>query len=318
MLPFKYLEDNRTCVRHLLSFWPHDAPSEKHLDKFRIASNAIYPFTYNGDVHLLRFAPLSEKSLKAVLAEIQWVDFLSLNGLKVPTFVRASKGDWAVSTTFDGTDYVATVMRHIGGKCLDALPLSKALLFKYGAALAEIHVHSRTLTVHLDRPDFRQILDFIRKEAGLPSQGVDALIHHLSALPKTPEHFGLTHYDYEVDNVFFDTATDCIGVIDFDDCHYHFYAVDVVKSLLNLADLSLLMPLDDAERTFLDGYASVAPIPALMCLHKPLFVEYIEAYRCARMAYALKTTVCRKEPWAKALKARFEGEIQRIRGRYTP
>ena len=59
MLKLKYLFENYDLAKEALKNWEHDADTLDYmLSKFRISSNAIYPFYKNGEVCFLRLAPV--------------------------------------------------------------------------------------------------------------------------------------------------------------------------------------------------------------------------------------------------------------------
>lgn len=54
---------------------------------------------------------------------------------------------------------------------------------------------------------------------------------YFAAMPATKVNFGLVHYDFEYDNVFYDSTSEECYAIDFDDAMYHWYAMDIEQAL---------------------------------------------------------------------------------------
>ena len=52
-----------------------------------------------------------------------------------------------------------------------------------------------------------------------------------SKLPKNEQNYGLVHFDFELDYIFYDISTDMLNIIDFDDSMYHWYAMDIEQAL---------------------------------------------------------------------------------------
>ncbi|CAH8245863.1 phosphotransferase [Paenibacillus melissococcoides] len=77
-------------------------------------------------------------------------------------------------------------------------------------------------------------IDSPQEEAALAEAGL--LREHFASLPVTKHNFGLVHYDFEYDNVFYDQTTHSCHVIDFDDAMYHWYAMDIEQALASLRD----------------------------------------------------------------------------------
>ena len=65
MMELKHLQDKRDMVHHILRRWAHDGDRLDWLDRFRISANAVYPFSCGGQLHFLRFAPESEKTVRS-------------------------------------------------------------------------------------------------------------------------------------------------------------------------------------------------------------------------------------------------------------
>lgn len=56
----------------------------------------------------------------------------------------------------------------------------------------------------------------------------------LARLPM--EDYGLIHYDFKYDNVFYHAEQDICWVIDFDDGMYHWFAMDIQRALQSLEE----------------------------------------------------------------------------------
>jgi Ser/Thr protein kinase RdoA (MazF antagonist) len=79
MMKLKYLFDNPELAHMLLKNWDYDESSVDMFRSYRILANAIYPFTSNEEVHLLRFCPTSEKIKDNLLAELEFIAYLRNN-----------------------------------------------------------------------------------------------------------------------------------------------------------------------------------------------------------------------------------------------
>ena len=60
---------------------------------------------------------------------------------------------------------------------------------------------------------------------------LDEVWQALNKLPQTSDTFGLIHYDFEPDNVFWDENNQHCTAIDFEDSMYHFFLVDLEQAL---------------------------------------------------------------------------------------
>ena len=68
----------------------------------------------------------------------------------------------------------------------------------------------------------------------------------LESLPLSSSDYGVIHYDFEPDNVFYDEKDGTFSVIDFDDAICCWYALDVVRALDALDEV-----IEDENKRFL-------------------------------------------------------------------
>lgn len=322
MLSLKYLDDNRQLMKALLSFFSPDQEQGAIQDHFRISSNAIYPFYKKGEKNFLRFAPKCEKNKGYIQGEIAFIEFLSIHGLCVPDFLMSDLGQTLVEYTYHDELYYATAMTGVPGTRLDKVHLGLPVMGLYGQTLARLHVLSKRANSDFNRPKHTEIIDFMRLKFKACPQAlnkIENLSQSLQTLEISEENYGLVHYDYELDNAFFIAEKDDIAVIDFDDAHYHFYAIDLVKATENLKEHfeENGIPSENRDQlidAFIKGYKSISDIPLLFSSHYDLLKAYILLYRAARMQHALETEEYRKEDWAQGLKKHFRSEIEKIIG----
>ncbi|KAI7247587.1 hypothetical protein KC345_g11950, partial [Hortaea werneckii] len=85
--------------------------------------------------------------------------------------------------------------------------------------------------------------------------------NYFAGQPVTPENYGLIHYDFELDNVFYDEATDTISAIDFDDAMYHWYAADIEQALDSLRGEVEPEAYEHKKQIFMDAYTSLHALP---------------------------------------------------------
>ena len=88
----------------------------------------------------------------------------------------------------------------------------------------------------------------------------EAVCKELEALSVSSENYGVIHYDFEPDNVFYDADEDVFCVIDFDDAIRCWYSLDIVRALDALDEVVEENLLKEAEQCFLEGYKSVTEL----------------------------------------------------------
>ncbi|OEO30587.1 hypothetical protein VW23_020460 [Devosia insulae DS-56] len=321
MLKLKYLEDNRPLAELLRADWDADpAP----FAWYRISSNAIYLFSFEGEQRFLRFAPAAEKRAENIAAELELLSYLGKAGYGAAVPIAARNGQHVVSTTTPWGSYHATAFHAVPGIQLSRTDLGETIITSYGRALAELHQLSKAYRP--DRPrrwSESDVLDWIRTELR-PLPGTEAAVaeaevigRRLSELPRNAESYGLVHYDFECDNVFFDAASGRCFAIDFDDAMYHWFAMDIGQAVDSLADEVEPELAAAREAMFLAGYASVRPLPDPAL--RPVCRRFADLYWYARVAYALSETWPTEPDWMIGLRSRLEdGKTERAARFGTP
>src|SRR5690348_10103928 len=93
MLKLKYLFNNVNLAEMILQNWHFDEGSMEMFKYYRISSNAVYPFKFDGKTQLLRFAPKSEKLDSNILAELEFISYLRNNQCGVLETVASKHGE---------------------------------------------------------------------------------------------------------------------------------------------------------------------------------------------------------------------------------
>lgn len=309
MLKLVYLNENFDLARSALSNWRHDeATLTERLGWFRISSNAVYPFDREGRLHFLRLSPAGEKDALELLGELDFLTYLNRAGYPAMQPVPSESGELLLALDTPWGRWYASVFACVPGKPLEEVPMTDAAVEHYGAALGGLHRLSMRYVSPLKRRSHRDVLAWASRS--LEDQGASAAalaeLREVSRLlaekPRTRENYGLIHYDFEPDNVFWD-GTQC-HVIDFEDGMLHFYAVDVVQALDEIPETY--------HESFLRGYHAACPEAEADAGDFPLMRRFRNLYSYARLLDCLSH---RPEPlpaWMPALIARLEARLQAL------
>ena len=259
MLKLKYLFDNRDLAEMLLKNWDYeDIGMFKH---YRVSSNAIYPFKREGTTHFLRFAPQEEKLKPNLQAELEFIAYLRGKGYGVLEAVPSKAGEKLVEMETPWGVYVASVFKRVPGVQLDRTDFPDDVMFTYGKALGKLHrLSSEYVPGDVKRWSYADVLDWIQDVlTAFPGETAalaetELLRTFFAALPKSQADYGLIHYDFEYDNVFYDGETQTCHAIDFDDAMYHWYVLDIEQALESLREEIPPEDFDQKKQCFLDGY----------------------------------------------------------------
>ncbi|MGN7313522.1 phosphotransferase enzyme family protein [Alkalicoccobacillus gibsonii] len=293
MLKLKFLFDNEELAKMLLANWSLPNLDLDLFKYYRISSNAIYPFQNDGQTQFLRYSPQEEKCKDQILAELDYISFLRAKKFGVLE-ASVSKGKQKlVSVETPWGSYYASVFKRVDGVQLDKAEASDGVIFSYGKALGKLH----RLSSDYDPPNFKrwtyydvfnwieQTLEKFPREKA--AQHETALLRSFfNTISITEKNFGLIHYDFEYDNIFYDESTNTCNVIDFDDCMYHLYVMDVEKALESMTDYIPTDQVQHKRNCFLDGYRSEFEIENDMLQLMPLCRRFASLYGYVRVIRA--------------------------------
>ncbi|WP_373231080.1 phosphotransferase enzyme family protein [Cohnella sp.] len=268
MLKLKYLFDDVNLAEMVLKNWNYDEGSIDMFKYYRISSNAIYPFKCEGKTHLLRFAPKTEKLKSNILAELDFISYLRDNHYGVLESVESKHGEELVEVQTPWGDYFASVFKRVSGVQINNTDFSDTIIFSHGKALGRLHLLSSQYTPDkTQRWSYSDVLDWIQDVLMSFPEETAALMEtkllrsYFASIPVNKSNFGLVHYDFEYDNVFYDDESKSCNVIDFDDAMYHWYAMDIEQALDSLQDYFSSEIFNHKRQCFMDGYLTEYDIP---------------------------------------------------------
>jgi len=272
MLKLKYLFENYDLARECLALYDYDEESlEQMLSFFRISSNAIYPFRNKMDkneVCFLRLSPSEEKTFSSVITEIHLIQWLMDKGFPVMRPVTMKHGEFAKEVCTEWGTYNVSCFAKVPGNSLEDTEGNPDVVRGYGRILGQFH---RLMKEYPYSEEHRSHKDLLKEiEDRLQTYGAPeevcaeyrAVCRELEQLAISSANYGVIHYDFEQDNVFYDAKRDSFSVIDFDDAICCWYALDIVRALDSLDDVMNGCDMEHAERVFLEGYQEETDLTA--------------------------------------------------------
>ena len=305
MLKMTYLAENFDLARLALTHWPHDdATLSARLKWFRISSNAVYPFDMEGQLCFLRLTPAEEKSAVHIRAELDFLMHLREADYPAMRPIPALNGQLLLTLDTHWGTWHACAFTGVPGKPIEDIPLTEDVLTRYGEALGRLHAITMAMDAPPERPSWPDVLDWA---AACLAEGPEqaeyrAVEEALHRLPVNKYTFGLVHYDFEPDNVFFDGQT--CHVIDFDDSMLHFYAIDLVQAMDELPP--------EAHAAFLAGYYAACPESGAKEADFPLMWRFRNLYSLARLRHALSEIPSPQPDWMPSLIERLTGKMHAL------
>lgn len=290
MLKLKHLFENYSLAKEALKNWNYDTDNlDEMLSQFRISSNAIYPFCQDGKVCFLRLAPIDEKNESNVVGEMEFIHFLIDRHYPALEPLKAKTGEVFLRINTQWGDYFAAAFSRVSGIPIEKTDFSNDIMFEYGKALGKLHALSAEYVPEHKKWMHTEVLEWM--EATLREYeakddimaALSALKEALDELPIRKDHYGLIHYDFEPDNVFFDKESGTCSVIDFDDSMYHWYALDIEQVFESLESEMSGEILETARNMFIKGYRTEHCYTEETKALQPLMHKFIDLYGYTRL-----------------------------------
>lgn len=226
-----------------------------------------YEFSRGDDRFVLRITPPNDEiDVHAMQAILNWLGFLVKQGASVPSPLRSGQGNLIESVEFENKTYIFAAFKKVEGTLAESLfpdrwndDLTSAL----GHAVGRMHAISRGYypeDERLLRPTWDRIINCFNPAEELDAnhlpirkkqQEVTAIIQSLA---KDEGSFGLIHTDLHFANFVVDETAQSVTIIDFDDCSYGWYVMDIAMLLLDLTVLHRGRDLEAYSEDFLKRF----------------------------------------------------------------
>ncbi|RCW40851.1 phosphotransferase enzyme family protein [Paenibacillus prosopidis] len=203
--------------------------------------NFIYSYNRDELKYILRFTPSTLRTSEGLAAEIEWIRYLSENGLSVSEPVSSVNGKDFERIQGNMMDLYVTSFKHAPGRKIGYPEcLGNSILYEEcGRITGRLHELAKLYKPMAKRHTWECNEYLLRAEDYLPSElqpilfALDELRAPLASLPVNADNFGLIHGDINVGNFTVDESGE-ITLFDFDECQYSWYVEDVAIQLYYL------------------------------------------------------------------------------------
>lgn len=322
MLKLKYLFENFQLAKCCLQHWDHDEDTvDEMLRRFRISSNAVYPFRQEGRLCFLRLAPAEEKSVEEIIGEVEVILWLRSQGFPAMEPVPMKNGKYVDIIESQWGRYIASCFYGVPGVSLEKCDADMQVIAGYGECLGKLHRALKSCPLARRRNNHLALLETIRFNLETYSAPVyifnelEAICNQLAMLPITDNNYGLVHYDFEPDNVFFDAESNSFSVIDFDDMIQCWYMLDVVRALDALVDVTDEAHLVDAETAFLTGYRSASTLTEEDEQTLPLMRRLVRIHEYGGLLRCLSDNIEAEPDWLIKLRKKLTDRVRSYESR---
>jgi Ser/Thr protein kinase RdoA (MazF antagonist) len=192
-------------------------------------SNKVYKIDKKGQNYYLR---ISIRDYEYILAEIDWLMFFE-DSVKVPRLYKSINNKIIETFHEDGKTYAICAFYELPGVIWDknnAAAWNETVIYNWGNTMGKMHrltKNYRPQNASLKRKDFADDLVPLEIYKDIPSvyNKMARLQNEILLLPRDIDSYGLIHSDMDQYNMLIDNNE--ISLLDFDDCQYGFYALDI-------------------------------------------------------------------------------------------
>jgi Ser/Thr protein kinase RdoA (MazF antagonist) len=300
MMKLKNMVRNTNSIaEEFLENWNYDKNS---LMFWRASSNYIYVFRYNREKYFLRFVLEEDNTINQICGEIEFINYLHENKYPCAYPILSKNSKFIERVLSDSGSYYGVVFTEAKGSRLHIENMNENQFEAWGRALGELHsLSSRYNPINNFRRSHKEVLEYIRNilieypEEKLALGEQERVKRWFNALPITKVNYGLIHYDFELDNIFWKENSSSLCVIDFDDTLYHWHVMDIVYAIRDFNDLSE-EGAKLAFNSFIKGYNKVMYIGAYELSLMPRFERFSNLYSFARIKRAMKDSNIENQP----------------------
>lgn len=275
-------------------------PSQKLLDHCAVVwglsnitfvrkmENIVYSCDSDKGKVFVRLTTPLRRARAEIQAEINWIEHLAKSGLRVPRVIQDKSGNKIVSLSEANQHFEAVVFSGLqGDHPSKEIAKDPKFLRTLGRLIAQMHLASQRYEgTHqgvkredwFDERGLRHALAAAKqsKEYSLRDR-LEKSIACMHSLPKVHENYGLVHADLGALNLFVE-EDESIGIIDFDDSCYHWFAFDlaiVVFSMASRFDQATPQP-EEAKwlKDLVEGYQTIRPLSQEEIDLIPLFIDF--------------------------------------------
>jgi len=249
----------------------------------------VYGFRRDDRNYILRLTPPNDETDQmAQRSVLAWMAYLAEHGASVPQPLRSHNGDLVeVIPSADG-EWLVVAFTQAEGILSEEISLDQWDTGQFrtlGRSIGRMHAIAREFipSNEVSYPHWESggnlFSHQLRNELWLKEKQ-SRLLDQIRSLPRPAEAYGLVHCDLHFGNFFVDMPGKRITLIDFDDCAYGWFVMDIA---ILLFDVLVLYPGADKDeygrnflRDFLTGYLAENPLSQFWLEQLPLFLKLLE------------------------------------------
>jgi Ser/Thr protein kinase RdoA (MazF antagonist) len=254
------------------ALWGGEPGSLEHVST---GASFVFRFVAHGRRLYLRLTPPGWQDSAGLRAEYAYIEALHAAGIAVARAVLSRRGKPIEPVYERGRKFLAMVFEEAPGKHVAAEEWDATRALRFGRLLARVHEAAATVPPGQARRHFHHEVALTRAWLPASETALQARLDEAEAwaagLPRTPDVYGLVHYDLAEDNILWSGGEPIL--IDFDDCMHTWFAADIARTLGMLHD-SASGRYRAVAALCLEGYREVRAPDAVVEHWLPEFVRF--------------------------------------------
>jgi len=200
-----------------------------NIENINSGSNKVYRIREGGQNFYIR---ISTREYTYIAAEIDWMMFLK-DSVKTPILAKSNNANLIETFHENGKSYVICVFYELKGVFWNKNNPSlwnETVFFNWGNIMGKMHHVTKNYKPPagiIKRPFFEDNLVPLDPYKNIPSvyKKIASIQNEISKLPHDIDSYGLIHSDMHQQN--FLITNNHISILDFEDCQYGFFALDI-------------------------------------------------------------------------------------------
>ena len=253
-------------------------------------------FTDTQPRRIIRISYLDDRALQDYRAETEYMRYLRTGGAHVAGVLESRRGNLVEEVRAGSSTCYVSMFEYARGDLLvdhhyqyrEGAPLEE-YFYNCGKTLGKMHELSKKYRPRTARYDFfdrycPELIDRLVPHS-LPElkARLNRLLADLNGLERTPECYGMVHFDYSDGNYHIDYDTGDITVFDFDNCCTCWYMYDLANLWTHGVVWVMFEPDAKRRKAFMDsyfaavvdGYRSETELSDAMLEKLPVFVQAV-------------------------------------------
>ncbi len=278
-----YDNHNESILGKVSALFSIDIEKLKLLGGFE---SLVFEFEKDTRCYILKLTHSLHRTPDQVTGELEWVDYLSKNGVSVCAVIPSANGNLLEVIEVEDSYFIVYVFEKAPGDTRRISDWDDNGIRGWGRIVGKMHALTKdyrpgseaTTRSHWYDESFRH-LDCVPEDQTKAKAAMIALETKLKQLPIDSDSYGLVHSDLHHGNLIVDDGS--LVAIDFDDCNYNWFAYDLAMPFFYaIRDTSLGDDPASAQRYWdllKEGYAQEYSLDPVWFEYVPDFLKLREA-----------------------------------------